>query len=290
MTRVITTVQPAAGRRHRVTGMTIAEVLVGLVVGVIVLGGIFQVMIVQGRAYGKQRELMDVRETSRGVVSLLSWELRQASSGGSALTVMTADSIGVRSVQGLGIICAKHATLPRYALWRTAGSIAATSYDSLLVAKMGQGTWRVVKISQVGTPAALAVPACSWPGARAPDLAIEVNVIAAADTLGVQVGAPVRTFRRTVYAEYQTGGRWWLGRRVGAAATFEQLTGPLLAPASGGVKFAYYDTLGVVTANPALVATVSATIRTESNKQYRMGTSVPQYQRDTLITKIALRR
>jgi Tfp pilus assembly protein PilW len=270
--------------------MTIAEVIVGLVVGVIVLGGIYNVMMVQGRAFGKQRELMDVRETSRGAVSLLAWELRQAASGGSAIAATTADSISLRAVQGLGIVCAKHATLPRYALWRTSGTIAATTDDSVLVGKIGQGTWRVMKVNQVSTPAALGVATCSWAGARAPDLAVEVTVTTAADTLGVAVGSPIRTFRRTVYAEFQTGGRWWLGRRVGAAATFDQLTGPLLPPASGGLSFAYYDTLGVVTATPALVATVRATIRTESYKQSRVGTGPLQYQRDTLVTKVALRR
>jgi hypothetical protein len=135
----------------------------------------------------------------------------------------------------------------------------------------------------------MGVAACAWPGARPPDVVVEFAVGSRVDTSYIKICAPFRNFRRVQYGEYQLNGRWWLGRKVGASATYEQLTGPLVPPASNGLAFAYYDTLGAVTANPAAVGSIAITLRTESFKQTYVGTTYA-YQRDSLTTKVALRR
>jgi hypothetical protein len=134
----------------------------------------------------------------------------------------------------------------------------------------------------------MGVTACAWPGARPPDVVVEVAVTSKKDTSGIVVGASYRGFRKVQYAEYQLNSRWWLGRKVGAAATYEQLTGPLLAPASNGLTFAYYDSLGAATVDPTQVRTVAFTLRTESYKNTYVGNGYT-YQKDSLTTKIALR-
>jgi hypothetical protein len=202
---------------------------------------------------------------------------------------MTAGTIALRSPRGLGVICARHPTLPRYGLWKSGGNIAATVDDSALVYQLGRDKWTALKISAVGTPAAMGVTACAWPGARPPDVVVEFVVNTKSDTSYIKVGAPFRGFRRVLYSEFQQNGRWWLGRKVGAAATYDQLTGPLVAPASNGLAFAYYDTLGAVTANPAALGSVAFTLRTESYKNTYVGTTFV-YQRDSLTTRVALRR
>jgi len=158
-----------------------------------------------------------------------------------------------------------------------------------MVYQVGRDNWQTLKITAVGTPAAMGVAACAWPGARPPDIVVEFAVVAKTDTSYIKVGAPFRNFRRVQYAEFQLNNRWWLGRKVGAAASYEQLTGPLLAPASNGLAFTYYDTLGAVTANPAAVGTVAITLRTESYKRTYIGNTF-DYQRDSLTTKVGLRR
>ena len=282
----MTTPRPSA---HARAGFTMIELLVGLVVGLIVLSSVVQMLIVQGRGYRKQREIVDIRETAREATALLAWDLRQSALGGSPLTAMGANSVTLRSPRGLGTICAKHATLARYGLWKTGGNILATIDDSALVYQLGRDKWEALKITAVGTPAAMGVAACAWPGARPPDVVVEFAVGSKVDTSYIKVGAPLRNFRRVQYAEYQLNSRWWLGRKVGAAASYEQLTGPLVAPSSNGLAFAYYDTLGAVTANPAAVGSISLTLRTESYKNTYVGTTYV-YQRDSLTTKVALRR
>jgi len=270
-------------------GFTLIELLVSLVVGLLVLTSVVQLLIVQSRGYRKQREIVDTRETAREASALLSWDLRQSAVGGSPLAAIGANSITIRSPRGMGTVCAKHPTLARYGLWKTGGNIFASPDDSALVYQVGRDNWQPLKITAVGTPAAMGVVACAWPGARPPDMVVEFAVAAKTDTSFIKVGAPFRNFRRVQYAEFQLNSRWWLGRKVGGAASYEQLTGPLLAPASNGLAFTYYDTLGVVTANPAAVGAVAFTLRTESYKQTYLGNSFG-YQHDSLTTKVVLRR
>lgn len=274
----------ASGRR----GFSLIELVVGLVLGAFVLSGVVQMMIVQGRGYRKQREVIDVRETAREAAALLAWDLRQSLVGESPIAAMGPGMVALRSQRGLGTICAKHPLLPRYGLWKTGGNVLAGIDDSALVYQMGRDQWTALKITAVGTPAAMGVTACAWPGARPPDFVVEFAVGAKTDTSYIKVGASFRSFRRVEYAEYQLNNRWWLGRKVGAATSYDQLTGPLVSPASG-LTFAYYDTLGAVTTNPSAVASIAFTLHTESFKNTYVGASYV-YQSDSLTTKVALRR
>jgi len=277
-----------ANTRER-RGFTMIEIIVSLVIGLILLSSVVQMMIVQGKGYRKQREQVDVRETAREAAALLSWDLRQAAVAGSPFVVMGANTVTLRSPRGLGTICAKHAVLPRYALWKTAGSIQATVDDTALVYQIGRGGWNKLKITNVGTAAGMGVNACAWPGARPPDMVVEFAVNAVTDTSYIKVGAPFRNFRKVEYAEFQQNGRWWLGRKVGNAGSYEQLTGPLLAPGANGLAFTYYDTLGAVSANANAIGTVAFTLRTESFKNANTGSTFV-YQRDSLTTRVAVRR
>jgi len=276
------------GRSAR-RGFTIIEMLVGMVVGMILMAGVVQLISVQGRGYRKQREVIDIRETTREAVALLSWDLRQSRMGNGPLASVGANSISLRSPRGMGTICAKHPTLARYGLWKSGGIIAATVDDSALVYQFARDKWQQVRITAVGTPAAMGVTACAWPGARPPDVVVEFAVASKADTAFIKVGSPFRNFRRVQYAEFQQNSRWWLGRKFGAAPSYELLTGPLIAPASGGLAFAYYDSLGAVTADPTAVRLVAFTLRTESYKQTYIGNGF-NFQRDSLTTKVVLRR
>ena len=272
------------GRR----GFTIIELLVGLVVGLIVLSSVVQMLIVQGRGYRKQREVIDIGETVREATALLAGDLRQSAVGGSPLAVIGANTIALRSLRGIGTICAKHPILARYGLWKSGGNIFAGIDDSALVYLLGRDKWTPLKISAVGTPTAMGVTACAWPGSRPPDVVVEFAVNSKTDTSYIKVGATFRNFRHVEYTEYQRNNRWWLGRKVGAATSYEQLTGPLMGPVLG-LGFAYYDTLGAVTTNLSAVGSVAFTLRTESFKNTHVGNSYV-YQRDSLTTKVVLRR
>lgn len=275
----------AADRR----GFSLFELIISMIMALIILGSVVQVMITQGRGYRKQREIVDIRDTSRQAASLLAWDLRQSVIGEGPLASMGANSIAIRSPRAVGSICGKHSTLARYGIWKSAGTFLGTDADTAVVYAIGRGKWKTLKITAVGTPTAMGVTACKWPGSRPPDVVVQFAVQFKTDTSWIKVGAPVRAFRRVEYAEYQAGGRWWLGRRVGAAASFEQLTGPLLAPGAGGLKFTYFDTLGAETVDPGAVGSIEFTLRPESFKNTMVG-ATQTYQTDSLTTRVAVRR
>ena len=278
--------------RRAPAGFTLVELLIYLVLASVLLGAIYGAMTTQSRGYGKERELLDARESIRSAGALLAWELRHASVAGSKVVGIGADSITVRSMQGLGTVCAKHPTSPRYALWGTSGDIQATANDSAILYRPETNVWRAVRITQVGTPGSLGVSTCSWPGGRAPTIAIQVDVAATTDTAGVVVGSGFRAFRETLYSEYLDGGRYWLGRKIPpTAADWEKLTGPLLAPgAAGGLNFRFFDSANNETAIPQNVAAVELVLRSESFKRSIRSTGVTEYQRDSVVSRVVLRR
>ncbi len=106
----------------------------------------------------------------------------------------------------------------------------------------------------------------------------------------VEVGAPFRAFRRVQYGSYQEDGRWWLGRKVGSAASYQRMMGPLLAPTDSGLVFTYYSAGGDKTTNPFLVRYVDIVIRGESlGKVRRAGGQAPAPQEDALTFRVSLR-
>ena len=271
-------------------GFTIAEMLVYMVISSVVLASTYRVMTRQGRGYAQQIASTDADESARGAAGLLAWEIRQSGVANDGLQVLGAHSIALRSVQGVGVVCAKHATLPRYGIWKQGGEIQATPDDSALVYVAAVQKWRKLRIAAVGTPTGFDVPSCEWAGGRTPDLVVEVTVTSASDTSGIAAGSLLRSFRKVKYSEYTDQGRWWLGRKVGNASSWEKLTGPLLDSASNGLTFTYQTSSGATTTNPSSVAVVQLAVRTESNKKYRKNGGDPAYRQDSVTTKVSLRK
>ena len=272
-------------------GFTLVEMMLYLVLSGLLLGGIYALLLGQGRAYGKQRELMDVHSSIRAAAALLAWEIRQVSAADGDLYAIGANSITLRSVQGTGVVCKKHPVLPRFGIKGEPGDMTATVDDSALVFSAGlpgagDDVWKVLRITAVNVPGTIAVGTCAYLAAGMPEVSVTVTAAAPIDTAGIAVGALFRAFRRVEYGIYLDGGRWWLGRKVGGAVTYEKVTGPLLPQGSGGLVFTYANANGVPTVDPTQVATVDFVIRAES---YVRPAGQANYQADSLATRIATR-
>ena len=272
-------------------GVTLIELLIYMVVAGIVMASIYNLMINQSMTYTDQREITDARETVRGAAVLLTSELRQLAASDNDVYFVARDSVAVRSSYASGIMCIRSGVDRRYGLYGVAGDMSYVSGDSALVfATAGSGTaddtWRVVAMQ--GTqwnPAVWSMTNCAWSVAQTTDLAIQISH----DTSIVMIGAPVRAFRRVQYGIYQDAGRWWLGMKVGGAASYTKLTGPLLPPgATGGLVLSYYDSSFNVTAVPANVVMIEVMIRSRSFGQSRHGGTITN-RRDSVRTKVFLR-
>lgn len=270
-------------------GFTIVELMIYMVMAIVVVGAVFGVLVSQWRQFGLHRETIDARETLRGAAALLTLELRSASASGGDLYTIAPQSITIRSLQAVGVICAKHATLPRYGVWDPSGTFDDTAEDSLLLYSQSGGTWKNLKTSMAWIAAANAgVGTCDWAGGQPAAQAIQPVVTVPDDTAGVWVGSGVKGFRRVQYGMFQLNGRWWLGRKLGAAASYEIVTGPLRAPADSGLVFHYYNAAGAETAVPAEVVRVEIELRSESSGQAGFGGNVG-FRRDSLTVIAFLR-
>ena len=278
-------------------GFTVIELLVYLVIALVLMTAIYNLLIGQNRLYMKQRELQDVRTSVRAAANLLAFEFRQASASAGDLDSISTYDIVLRSLQGSGVVCAMHDSVPRLGLYATGGDFEATAEDSAMVFEAnGSGTeddtWFIAAVTNVwGSPSSGGVPHCGWSGvSEDPEFVVQLDTTRAA-LAGVDLGAPYRQYRRIHYGLYvDTDGRWWLGRKVGAATDWEKLTGPLSEPSDSGLAFRYYDQSGGTTADPTLVRMVDIILRGESyGKAPQGGDLAPAVEEDTLTLRVSLR-
>ncbi|HUF13888.1 MAG TPA: prepilin-type N-terminal cleavage/methylation domain-containing protein [Longimicrobiales bacterium] len=276
----------AAARRER-AGFTLIELVMAVVLSAMILGAVFQLVFAQNRMYGHQQGLADARQTLRAAGSLLAWELRHLSAAGGDIYAIGADSVSVRSFDGAGVVCRKRVTDGKYGLYSTTGDIAAG--DSALVYlilsnRTADDVWRTVSIQQVNTAAGFLMnTACAiWPGPLSIEMAVELGISANADTAGMRVGAPLRTFHRRTYRMIQRNDKWWLGVRQGDGS-YQLLTGPLQA--GDGLELRYMDAAGASTTVPANVRAVEFVLRSES----QIPRTPQDVQEDSVVMRVQLR-
>lgn len=279
-------------------GFSLIELMIGLVSSLIVLGAAFTLYDSQARLYTVQRETMDARESLRAAAALVSWELMNLSASDSGFYAITSSSFDLRSIQGTGVVCSR-ATVgfaERFGLQQVSGYFEASADDSVRVYSAGADGWDVLKVAAAwnGSDAwsGGGTPVCFWGDSTTsvprPQATLELQGDSAV-LANIRVGAPIRAFRRTEYAVFQEDGRWWLGRRVGSASGYDKLTGPMLAPAQGGLALTYYDTTGSVTAALDQIARVDLVLRAESFKRVRKLGGGNTTLNDSLTTVVFLR-
>ena len=286
--------KPELDAKPQDAGFTMVELLVVAVVGIILVIGVYQLLITQSRALTTQQETIDAQESTRGAAALLAWEIRSAAASGGDLYVINQDSIVLRSVRATGVICswAEASGQSQYGLRQTSGAFTGTTNDSAMVFSVVDNTWAAFNVSAAwtGSDAWTDTPVCFWGDSTTsvprPEASIQIDTLATLANL--EVGGPVHLFRRTKYGLSTLNGRWWLSRKEGAGG-WEILTGPMLSPSDGGLTFAYYDSLGVVTTDPTEVAHVEFTLRSESYGQVSMAGQSGGALGDSITAAVFLR-
>ena len=248
-------------------GFTFVELIVVMVIGSMILGGAYSAILSQSRLFRAQTELAEARTTLRGATAVLSSSLMEAAATDSDISAISDSSFTIREYHMAGTVCS-HVTVGAdkyFGLQELKGGPdgSVTAADSVVVYDAYQNDWDVAGLSGAWTGAdAWAggnTPVCFWgdstTAAPRPQAAVRLNAPASL-LASIQVGAPLRVFRSTEYGVFQRNGDWWLGRRVSGATTWELLTGPLVAPASGGIDLTYYKSDGTTATLGSAVAAV----------------------------------
>jgi prepilin-type N-terminal cleavage/methylation domain-containing protein len=313
--------QPATAR----AGFTLAELLVALVLTGLIVASIVNVLTRQQRFYSSAADLMDTRGRLRQALAVLPSDLRSVSpsdtlSGGANsgdIYAWTDHSLEFRSVQGSSVVCwitgaAPLTTLrlPPLNLPNVLSAWQATPLvgDSLLIFDNGGLRWRVYAITAIAAVTGGAgCPSGAGQLLTAAQAALSSYAVSVSPALSatIQVGAPVRVFRRVHYELYkETDGRWYLGYfdclssyvPAGCRA-IEPLSGPYrpysVTPGLSGLLFTYYDSTGAVL-NPGVaqarnIARIDLTVRAQTQAPISLSGGVRTVGRDTVRYSIGMR-
>ncbi|MEX2528992.1 MAG: prepilin-type N-terminal cleavage/methylation domain-containing protein [Gemmatimonadota bacterium] len=263
-------------------GFTLVELLIVAVIGMVLLGSMYQIMVSSQRTYTVQQVRIQNQQVMRSGLELLASEIREASTRDAfnpGLLTLAADGLELQSMLAFGRVCLVLNAASTDLMVRLSGP-AFEAGDAVVVFGEGDPDIRTddrhydttVQLVNpeipdgclAGVPGQSIVLAGGWPNQA------------------VRAGAPVRAHTSFEYGLIDFGGDIYLGRTEGGGAA-QPVVGPLAA--DDGLLFEYFDIQGNVTAIPTQVAEIRLTLRTLSQLRDTAGDLVG----DDLTTRIFLR-
>jgi prepilin-type N-terminal cleavage/methylation domain-containing protein len=262
-------------------GFTLVEVMLSLVMLLMVSGTVYQLLFTTQRLSRSQAERLALQASVRGAVLVLANELRELSSAD--LLGLGPSTVSYRAMRGFGYTCqALTAGVIRIKRTDFSGNREPQAgRDSALVyapdpAGSADSGWTSLGITSVSSSG-------SCPGAAAP--ALSLTVAGSIPVGGLPAGTPVRIHEAMQLASYRSEGRSWLGMRsLSSAEAIQPLFGPLAE--SEGVRLDFTDRSGAPTLLPAVVKSITVTVRGVS---WAAAGSGSEALAETLTTRVGLR-
>jgi type II secretory pathway pseudopilin PulG len=247
---------------RRRQGFTLIELMIATVTMVLVLGSIYQTVLVTQRAARRQGEQLALQSSVRGAVLVVLNELRELSTteGESRqqndILSIGPSAIAYRAMRGTGFTCTP-STSDQLRMRRSGFSgfrDPQAGRDSLLLYADSAGSgaepgWISLPIARVSTSTAC-------PGS-APGITLTTSPTAW--LTGKAAGLPVRIYEPMELRLYQSEGKSWLGARsIGRGEVIQPLFGPLSS--QDGFRLTYRDHAGRPTATPTAVRSIAVSV------------------------------
>lgn len=279
-------------RSNGISGFTLIEILVALVIFSVVGASVYQVLIRNQRTYAEQTERVAMNGNVRNGLSLLAGELREINPGdslGSDIISMSANAIRYKAMRSLYFLCQAPDTINNIVyVWDTqygARDLDA-SLDSIVIFADGdintRSDDRWVHANVTSITSGNVCPAASA------GQAIRVAGVSAPGITSILDGAPARGFTLVEFGSMTSGSETYLGYRSwsksGGWSGQEQVLGPLAT-----LAFTYYDSAGAVTATPANVAMIEIDVEAESADPVRMPDGTMGHPTSDLTMNVAIR-
>ena len=258
-------------------GFTLVELLIVAVLGTVVVGATYQMILSSQKAYTIQIAQMQGQQTVRAGIDILSVELRELSGVEGDVLTMDPDRIEVRAMRAFGLVCNVNASGSPILVKKIGRYFE--SGDSIMVFADNRVEIASDDTILAGTVASIDTTQTCSGADTAQALTVPAMVSAFANDT-VRIGAPVRGFTIYTYGLYSLDGDYYLARTSGATKT--PLVGPL---SSNGVSFIYSDSLGNVATDPRAVTQIEVTLRSDSEVLDPQGRPVAE----SLTTAIYLR-
>jgi prepilin-type N-terminal cleavage/methylation domain-containing protein len=248
-----------ANRRPR-PGLTLAEMLVAITIGGVVLALVSAIAFRQQRFYASTRARLAVAAELRETAAILPIDLRGIAVGAGDIRSGEArdTSLEFRATIASAVVCEVANGRVILAPPSTSGVTFAGSLTSpqpndtawVLSAIDTSEIWRPHRITATNSAPAgnctQGAPTLTGAALTAARLSLTLDSV---DTI-VRPGAVLRVSRPSRYSTYRSAdGAWYLGLRewnpsTGQFNTIQPVTGAFLAPASGGLRFRYFDSSG----------------------------------------------
>lgn len=285
-------------------GTTLIELLVVLVLLSLIAGAIMHVAIAQERLLDAVDQVTRSRRAARDGADIPREELRAVSPATGGIYGMDSSHVEFRALVGASALCQVDSARTTVAIPDRLSWSAITSWiaspregDTVLVfdstVDSAAPVWRVHTLASAPSPGGRCPAATGLARSSAEEGAALSFRLAQPLELSVGSGAALRFFRRSRYELYRAGdGRWYLGfldctsARSVPCSTVQPVSGPFEA---GGVRFAYRDSAGALTADPTRVALIDILSRAGTDAPLRaMGFALGVHS-DSILTHIALR-
>ncbi|MBA3443948.1 MAG: hypothetical protein H0T58_03715 [Gemmatimonadales bacterium] len=271
---------------HR-RGFTLAEIMLGLVVTLVVTGSIYNLLLATQRVTRAQAQRVMLQSSLRAGSLIVLNELAELSTatGGTPdqndVLTMGSSAITYRAMRGMGIIC----HLPGATVIRLARSTFTghrdpqAGRDRAFVFVPGNAetadSWVPRDIVTVAT-------AAPCPGGQGPGITLTLSSSPSLEAL--EVGTPVRITELMEFRLYRADGRSWLGARsVSAGELIQPLLGPLTDVS--GFELEYLDATGSPTADRSDVKSIQ--VRLRGMVESAGDNAAPP--EEELVTRVALR-
>ena len=278
-------------------GFTLAEVIIALVLGALVLGLVFAVGSRLGRQLNAETARLAVSGQLESAAEVLPIDLRGLSSvaGDIALGEARDSSLQLRQTIANALVCSPSTSSWLVAPYLAAGgrSIAPGIQDGdtawLLTDSDAGERWRAVRVSAVHR-ASGSCPIVNDANGRKVFDVTHLWSVDLRDSVAAMAGALIRVTRPIRFSFYRSAdGQWYLGLRSWNSLLLQfngiqPVSGPFAAPARG-TGFLYFDSAGARvapgSADTRAIARIEAVLRAES--------SDTTFARDSAIVVAALR-
>lgn len=249
--------------RTQRAGFTLIELIVVMVVGALLLGAAYEALIVQNRSYRATGAMIQGQDALRVALGVLETELRETASiggldiGGSDILMASPDSVRVRAPRALGFVCSVSPSDLSVITWSEGelfepgdGVVIFVDND---ITTFTDDRWDagVVSNANGNTSTCLTSPT----GDADQKVFFTLNIL-----VGVQPGAPIRSFEELTYGLYDFGGEWGLGR-LDSDGELDYLVGGLAGPGQG-LTFQYFDVNGNPTLDPTAIQYLEIGVQT----------------------------
>jgi len=284
--------ETSRGTSRARAGFSLTELLIAMIIFLAVSAMMYASLQLTQRTSRAQTERSALQGNLRTAIQVLTSELKQLqvnpAAGSSDILAMSDSNVVFRSMRASGITCS---VSPTSVVLRNSGGLLSlgrqiiAGRDSLLLfadrdtLNVGDDWWVALPIT--ATPAVAACPDGSA------GLVLVTSGVPVPDVL---VPGPVRTFEVMQLATTRSGGQNWLGARsVSAGQALQPFLGPV--DSTTGVRFAYLDAVGSVTAAPSAVRQIDVFVRTISRTPINEGVGLGpgSVGSDTLRVRVALR-